>query len=221
MYKNISDWDRMIAGKLYNSSSKDIEKQHNDGMYRCDRFNKISVRRTKAKQRALEKLIPSAKGNYLGVFAPFYCEYGVNIHVGKGCFVNYNCTFLDVAPITLGDGVWIGVNVTIATPNHPFLAEERLPADYPDGNHDLEYASPITINEGCWICSGATICGGVTIGKNSIVAAGAVVNRDVPPNSIVAGIPAKVIRQIDEGDRINVWETYVKNEFPVPARDKK
>lgn len=221
MYKNISDWDRMIAGKLYNSSSKDIEKQHNDGMYRCDRFNKIPVRRTKAKQRALEKLIPSAKGNYLGVFAPFYCEYGVNIHVGKGCFVNYNCTFLDVAPIILGDGVWIGANVTIATPNHPFLAEERLPADYPDGNYDLEYASPITINEGCWICSGATICGGVTIGKNSIVAAGAVVNRDVPPNSIVAGVPAKVIRQIDEGDRINVWETYVKNEFPVPARDKK
>lgn len=211
----------MIAGKLYNSSSKDIEKQHNDGMYRCDRFNKIPVRRTKAKQRALEKLIPSAKGNYLGVFAPFYCEYGVNIHVGKGCFVNYNCTFLDVAPIILGDGVWIGANVTIATPNHPFLAEERLPADYPDGNYDLEYASPITINEGCWICSGATICGGVTIGKNSIVAAGAVVNRDVPPNSIVAGVPAKVIRQIDEGDRINVWETYVKNEFPVPARDKK
>lgn len=221
MYKNISDWDRMIAGKLYNSSSKDIEKQHNDGMYRCDRFNKISVRRTKAKQRALEKLIPSAKGNYLGVFAPFYCEYGVNIHVGKGCFVNYNCTFLDVAPITLGDGVWIGANVTIATPNHPFLAEERLPADYPDGNYDLEYASPITINEGCWICSGATICGGVTIGKNSIVAAGAVVNRDVPPGSIVAGVPAKVIRQIDEGDRINVWEAYVKNEFPIPARDKK
>ncbi len=220
MYNNISDWDRMIAGKLYNSSSKDIEKQHNDGMYRCDRFNKISVRRTKAKQRALENLIPSAKGNYLCVFAPFYCEYGVNIHVGKGCFVNYNCTFLDVAPITLGDGVWIGANVTIATPNHPFLAEERLPVDYPDGNHDLEYASPIIIKDGCWICSSATICGGVTIGENSIVAAGAVVNRDVPPNSIVAGVPAKVIRQIDEGDRINVWETYVKNEFPVPARDK-
>ena len=220
MYNNISDWDRMVAGKLYNSSSKDIEQQHNDGMYRCDRFNKISVRRTKAKQRALEKLIPSAKGNYLGVFAPFYCEYGVNIHVGKGCFVNYNCTFLDVAPITLGNGVWVGANVTLATPNHPFLSEERLPADYPDGNHDLEYAAPITIKDGCWICSSATICGGVTIGENSIVAAGAVVNRDVPPGSIVAGVPAKVIRQIDEGDRVNVWETYVKNEFPVPARDK-
>lgn len=136
---------------------------------------------------------------FIAAFAPFYCEYGVNIHVGEGCFVNYNCIFLDVAPITLGNGVWIGANVTLATPNHPLIAEERLSVDYPDGNHDLEYASPITIKYRCWICSSATICGGVTIGENSIAAAGAVVTRDVPPNSIVAGAPAKVIREIDEG----------------------
>jgi len=172
------------------------------------------------KQRALRKLIPSSKGKNLAVFAPLYCEYGVNIHVGNGCFVNYNCTLLDVAPITLGDGVWLGANVTLATPNHPFIAEERLPADYPDGFHDLEYASPITIKDGCWICSSATICGGVTIGENSIVAAGAVVTKDVPPNSIAAGVPATVIRQIDEGDRMHVWETYVKNEFPLSDRKK-
>lgn len=220
MYNNISDWDRMVAGKLYNSASKDIFKQHALGFMRCDRFNKIAVWRIKTKQRALEKLIPSAKGKGFFAFAPFHCEYGVNIHVGKGCFVNFNCTFLDVAPINLGDNVWLGANVTLATPNHPFIAEERLPSDYPDGHHDLEYASPITIKDNCWICSSATICGGVTIGENSIVAAGAVVNRDVPPNSIVAGVPAKVIRQIDEDDRINVWETYEKNEVPLSIRKK-
>ncbi len=221
MYNNISDWDRMVSGKLYNSSSKDLFKQHALGLTRCDRFNRIPLWRIASKQLALMRLIPSAKGNSLAVFAPFYCEYGVNIHVGKGCFVNYNCTFLDVSPITLKDNVWIGANVTLATPNHPFLPEERLPADYPDGHHDLEYSAPITIEENCWICSSATICGGVTIGKNSIVAAGAVVTRDVPPNSIVAGVPAKVIREIDEADRMDVWETYAKNEFPVSARKKK
>lgn len=218
--KKISDWDRMISGRLYNSASPDIAKQHAAGLIGCDKFNKIPVRRQKAKQKALEKLIPSAKTNGLCIFAPFYCEYGVNIHVGKECFVNYNCIFLDVSPITLGDGVWIGANVTLATPNHPFLAEERLNADYPDGRHDLEYSSPIIIKDGCWICSSATICGGVTVGENSIVAAGAVVTRDVPPNSIVAGVPAKVLRTIDEGDRIDVWETYVKNEIPISARKK-
>lgn len=219
--KRINDWERMIAGKLYNSASKDIAKQHARGLIGCERFNKISVRRTTAKRKALEKLIPSCKGKSFGVFAPFYCEYGVNILVGKECFINYNCTFLDVSPITLGDGVWIGANVTLATPNHPLLAEERLNADYPDGRHDLEYSEPITIKDGCWICSGAIVCGGVTIGENSIVGAGAVVTRDVPPNSIVMGIPAKVVRQVDEQDRMDVWETYVKNQTPLSVRKRK
>lgn len=216
----INDWDRMVAGKLYNSASKDIAKQHALGLIRCDRFNKIALWRYGAKQRALERLVPSSKGKSFAVFAPFYCEYGVNIHVGRECFVNYNCTFLDVSPITLGDGVWIGANVTLATPNHPLIAEERLNFDYPDGRHDLEYSEPITIKDGCWICSSVTVCGGVTIGENSVVAAGAVVTRDIPPNSIAAGVPAKVIRKIDEDDRINVWDTYLKNEVPVSLRKK-
>lgn len=217
----MNDFERMISGKLYNTSSKDIEKQHMFGLSQCDKFNKIAVKRVKAKQKALEKLIPSAKGNSLTIFAPFHCEYGVNIKVGKECFANYNCTFLDVAPITLGNSVWVGANVNIVTPMHPFVAEERINQDYPDGRHDLEYALPVTIKDNCWICSGTTICGGVTIGENSIVAAGAVVTKDMPANSIIGGVPAKVIRQIDENDKLDVWETYVKNQSPVSKRKSK
>ncbi len=220
MGSKISDWERMVSGRLYNPTSNDIAAKHINGLVRCDKFNRIPVSRAKAKRKALEKLIPSAKGKGFDVFAPFYCEYGVNIYVGEECFVNYNCVFLDVSPITLGNGVWIGANVTLATPNHPYIVKERLNADYPDGRHDLEYSAPITIKDGCWICSCATISGGVTIGENSIVAAGAVVLNDVPPNSIVAGVPAKVIRQIDEQDRINVWDTYLKNEIPLSVRKK-
>ncbi|NLL63756.1 MAG: hypothetical protein GX241_05925 [Ruminococcaceae bacterium] len=143
------------------------------------------------------------------------------MHVGKGCFINYNCTFLDVSPITLGDEVWIGANVTFATPNHPFLPNERLPKEYPDGYHDLEYSEPIIVNDRCWICSSATICGGVTIGENSIIAAGAVVTEDIPANSIAAGVPAKVLRKIDEDDRMDVWEAYLKNEKPMSIREKR
>ena len=117
--------------------------------------------------------------------------------------------------------MWIGANVTLATPNHPLVAEERLNADYPDGRHDFEYSAPITIKDGCWICSSVTICGGVTIGENSVIAAGAVVTRDVPPNSLVAGVPARVVRQIDEDDRMGVWETYINNEMPLSKRKRK
>ena len=125
-----------------------------------------------------------------------------------------------MSPITLEDNVWIGANVTLATPMHPYLADERLLNDYPDGKHDLEYSKPITIKKNCWICSGAIICGGVTVGENSIIAAGAVVNKDIPPNCIAGGVPARVIRRLDENDRMDVWNTYIKNEIPLSKRDK-
>lgn len=208
------EWERMVSGRLYTPADPEIARRHREGMRRCDRFNRIPLWCGKAKQRALERLIPSAKGKNFEAFAPFYCEYGVNIHVGQNCFVNYNSVFLDVAPITLGDNVLIGPNVTLATPNHPFLAEERAYTDYPNGCHELEYAEPITIEEHCCLCAGVTVCGGVTIGAGSIIAAGAVVTRNIPPNSIAAGVPARVLRQVGESDRLHVWEKYVKNELP-------
>jgi len=217
----MNDWERMISGRLYNAGSKDIENYHLTGMTLCEKFNRTSIRKTKKKEKILARLIPSSKGKDLMIFAPFYCEYGRNIRVGQDCFFNYNCTLLDIAPITLEDNVWVGAGVVIATPMHPFLPEERVFAEYPDGFHDLEYAKPITIKKNCWICSSATITGGVTVGENSIVAAGAVVTRDVPPNSLVGGVPAKVIRTLDEQDRMNVWETYIKDELPLSARDRK
>ncbi len=212
------EWERMVSGRFYNPADPEIAKRHRRGMIRCDRFNRIPLRYTKAKQRALERLVPSGKGKNFEVFAPFYCEYGVNIHVGQNCFINYNSVFLDVAPITLGDNVLIGPHVTLATPNHSFLAEERAYTNYPNGCHELEYAGPITIGAHCWLCSGVTVCGGVTIGAGSIIAAGAVVTCDIPPNSIAAGVPAKVLRQIDESDRLHIWETYEKNGLPGRRR---
>lgn len=145
------EWERMVSGQLYTSVDPEIAKRHRVGMRRCDRFNRLPLWRTKTKQRALERLIPSAKGKNFEAFAPFYCEYGVNIYVGRNCFVNYNSVFLDVAPITLGDNVLIGPNVTLATPNHPFIAGERAYTDYPNGCHALEYAEPITIGDHCWL----------------------------------------------------------------------
>lgn len=214
----MKEWERMTSGRLYNPANAEIDRRHERGLSLCDRYNRTPYRRHRKKERLLEKLIPSSVGKNLGVFSPFYCEYGENITVGKNCFINYNCVFMDVAPITLEDGVMIGANVTLATPAHPYLPDERIIKAYPDGFHDLEYAKPITLRKNCWISSGAIVSGGVTVGENSIVAAGAVVIRDVPPNTIVGGVPARVIREIDENDRIDVWNTYTNDRMPSSKR---
>ncbi len=215
-----NEYEKMIGGKLYNPTDKELDKIHMRGLKLCHRYNQISIGRSNAKKKTLTKLIPSSKGKNLCVYSPMYCEYGININVGENCFLNYNCVLLDVAPITLEDSVWIGANVNIVTPMHPFVAEERINANYPDGFHDLEYAKPITIKKNCWICSGVTICGGVTIGESTIIAAGAVVTQDIPSNCIAGGIPAKVIRMINDKDRLSVWETYFGEKNPISQRER-
>lgn len=215
-----TDWKRMIEGKLYNSASKDIFWQHAKGMYLTQKLNKCPIWNVPRQNRILNRLIPSSKGKSMWVFTPFYCEYGVNIHVGNDVFFNYNCTLLDISPITLEDGVWLGANVTIATPCHPLIADERINRDYPDGYHDLEYSKPVRIQKNAWIASNVVICGGVTIGEGAIVGAGSIVTRDIPAGCIAVGNPCRVLRQIDENDRIDVWNTYINNEMPLSVRDK-
>ena len=210
----------MIEGKLYNSASKDIFWQHAKGMYLTQKLNKCPIWNTPRQKRILNRLIPSSKGKSMWVFTPFYCEYGVNIHVGNDVFFNYNCTLLDISPITLEDGVWLGANVTIATPCHPLIADERINRDYPDGYHDLEYSKPVRIQKNAWIASNVVICGGVTIGEGAVVGAGSVVTRDIPAGCIAVGNPCRVLRQIDENDRIDVWNTYINDEMPLSVRDK-
>lgn len=220
MGKEKVEWQRMISGKLYNSASKDIFWQHAKGMLLTQKLNKCPIWNIPRQKRLINKLIPSSKGKNICIFTPFYCEYGANIHVGNEVFFNYGCTLLDIAPITLEDGVWLGANVTIATPCHPFIAKERGCAEYPDGYHDLEYSKPVTIKKDAWIASNVVICGGVTIGEGAVIGAGSIVTRDIPPRCIAVGNPCRVLRQIDEDDRINVWETYVKEETPLSQRDK-
>lgn len=122
------------------------------------------------------------------IFAPFYTNFGRHISIGKNVFINHACSFLDLGGIIIEDNVLIGPRVNLVTENHPIDPSQRK-------NLDLK---SIWIKRNAWIGAGATILPGVTIGENSIVAAGAVVNKDVPDNTIVGGIPAKPIRSITE-----------------------
>lgn len=217
----MNEYEKMVKGRLYNAMSKDLIKPHLQGLDGCMKFNNIPYKKAKKRERLLNKLIPSTTGKNLGVFSPLYFEYGKNIIIGSECFFNYNCVFLDIALITLGDSVWLGPNVTLATPMHPLLASERTNKEYPDGYHDLEYAKPITICDNVWIASSVTICGGVTIGKDSVVCAGSVVTTDMPSGYLIGGVPAKPIRKLTEDDKIDVCNTYLKEELPLSLRDKK
>jgi acetyltransferase-like isoleucine patch superfamily enzyme len=120
---------------------------------------------------------------------PFYSAYGLDIRVGHRVFINQCCTLYDMGGVDIADHVMIGPNVNIITTGHPLEPSQR---------RAYVEAKPIIIERNVWIATGATIIGGVTVGENSVVAAGAVVTKDVPPNSFVAGVPAKVIRSLEE-----------------------
>jgi acetyltransferase-like isoleucine patch superfamily enzyme len=120
---------------------------------------------------------------------PFYSAYGLDMRVGRRVFINQCCTLYDMGGVDIADQVMIGPNVNIITSGHPLQPTQR---------RAYVEAKPIVIEQNVWIATGATILGGVTVGENSVVAAGAVVTKDVPPNSFVAGVPAKVVRLLDE-----------------------
>lgn len=214
-----SDLERMRTGRLYNCTDKEVFLKHARALYLTDKFNRTRVWNLPRQTRILKKLIPN-HGKDFFFMQPFRCEYGFNITFGDDLFANFDCIFMDVAPIKIGDGVMFGPRVTIATPVHPLYADERIIRDYPDGRHDIEYAKPVTIGNKVWIASGVTVCGGVTIGDGAVIAAGSVVTRDIPPNCIAAGIPCKVLRNIDEQDRMDVWETYMRDVAPLSLRTR-
>ena len=124
----------------------------------------------------------------LRVFPPLYADFGKNISVGEGVFINACCHFQDHGGVTIGDGCQIGHNVVFATLNHELPPERR----------GVTRPAPIVLGKKVWVGSNATILQGVTIGDNAVVAAGAVVTKDVPANTIVGGVPARVIKRIDE-----------------------
>src|ERR1700753_3352905 len=120
---------------------------------------------------------------------PFYTVGGNEIRVGRNVFVNQNCTFYDLGGLDIADDVMIGPNVNIITAGHPVEPAQR---------RAVTIGKPIVVEKNVWIAAGATIIGGVTVGENSVVAAGSVVTKDVPPNTLVGGNPARVIRSITE-----------------------
>ena len=196
----MTEQEKMLKGQLYDASDEELCALRHKANSLCLKYNSLEED-DPLRQKILEELIPLHNGVYIN--APIHMDYGKNISFGKDCFVNYNFTVLDCAPIRIGNHVQIGPNVTIASALHPLRAEERRTFINERGVlGDREYALPITIEDDCWIASNVVITAGVTIGEGSVIGAGSVVLHDIPAHSLAAGVPCKVIREITEKDSI-------------------
>lgn len=198
----MTEKEKMLAGKIYDPSDKllcelrskahRLSKDYND-TYETDETKRNEI---------INELIPN-RGEGCYFQGPIYFDYGVFTTFGSGCYANFNFTVLDTCPVNIGDNVFFGPNCTIATPVHPFRWQERNVKVKPDGTwYDDEYGKPITIGSNCWIASNVVIAAGVTIGEGCVIGAGSVVTRDIPANSLAAGNPCRVIREITEDDKI-------------------
>ena len=173
---------KMLAGELYVAIGEELAADARRVAEWMDRYN-ASIARTQQQYATLLREMLAEVGEGAYVRPPFHCDYGYNISLGKGVFLNFNCVILDVVKVTIGDGTQIGPGVQILTADHP-----RDPAQRRAG---LEFGRPVVIGANVWIGAAAIILPGVTVGDDAIIGAGAVVTRDVRSGATVVGNPAR------------------------------
>jgi maltose O-acetyltransferase len=178
--------ERMLAGDLYLADDPVLEQERQRAALLTKEYNDSSPTAV-TRLRILSDLLGSF-GEGSEIRPPFYCDYGYQTHIGARTFVNFGLVALDVATITVGDDVQMGPYVQLLTATHPVEAEPR--------RAKWESAEPIVIADNVWLGGGVIVCAGVTIGEDTVVGAGAVVTRDLPPGVLAAGVPARVLRGI-------------------------
>lgn len=184
----------ILEGKLYkyNDSLKEDHKRAHQFMETYNTFNLDNDTRKQLLKETFKHV-----GENVHINPPLYIDYGYNIHIGDNFYANFDCIFLDVNTITIGNNCLFGPRVSLYTAGHPVDKDIR--------NEGYEFGYSITIGNDVWIGGNVVINPGVQIGNGVVVASGAVVSKDIEDNVLVAGVPAKVIRKIDEADRL-YWQ---------------
>ncbi|HET7360590.1 MAG TPA: sugar O-acetyltransferase [Salinimicrobium sp.] len=170
----------------YDRNDKRLKEDYIRAGKLVQKFNSTDYGNNKLKTEILKELLGTV-GNGISIEHNFHCDIGYNIHVGKNFYAGFNCTILDMAEVRIGDNCLIAPNVGIYTAGHDVQPVDR---------HKSGFAKPITIGKNVWIGGHCVILGGINIGDNSIIAAGSVVTKNVPENTIYAGNPAKKIKDI-------------------------
>lgn len=180
-----SQKELMLAGELYVASGPELAADAQRAADWLSRYNSAGAVPVEERRELLVELFGSV-GEGVNVRPPFHCDYGYNIHLAPGVFMNFNCIILDVCRVSIGAGTQIGSGVQILTADHPREPELRAQM--------LEFGRPVGIGANVWIGAGALILPGVSVGDNALIGAGSVVTRDVPAGATVVGNPARVIR---------------------------
>ena len=190
--------DRMLAGQPYLCPDPELVEFGLRARKLLAQINASPL--TPPERIALLSGLLGALGEDSWIETPLTVDYGFNVRIGRGCFLNFGCVLLDSAPITIGDYTAIGPNVQFYTATHPVRAGDRARLDA-QGNRvpgAVTLARPITIGEDCWIGGGAIILPGVSIGARSVIGAGSVVTRSIPTGHLAAGNPCRIIRHLDQ-----------------------
>lgn len=182
-----SEREKMIRGELYLASDPELVEGRVRARRLFARFNASDPGDT-AQRVALMTELFGTFGRDAWIEPPFYCDYGSQVTIGAGVFVNFGGVFLDPAPIVIGDGAQLGPNVQLLTADHPRDAATRAAGP--------ELGRAITIGSRCWLGGGVIVCPGVTIGEDTIVGAGSVVVRDLPARVVAAGNPCRIVREL-------------------------
>lgn len=179
--------EKMLAGELYLAFDPELVNEREQCRALTRELN-CTTETEYERRTALAKQLFGSTGELVYIEPPFRCDYGYNIHVGENLYANFDCVILDVCPVHIGINCMMAPGVHIYTATHPVNPAER--------NSGREYAIPVTIGDNVWIGGRAIICPGVTIGHNVVIGAGSVVVRDVPDNFVVAGNPARKIKDV-------------------------
>ena len=183
---DLTEKQKMLQGLEYFPSDKSLQQDRANAKRLCQQFNQFDIDDRKGSRKIIKSLFGQCAGAWIE--PNFYCDYGYNISTGKNFYANHGLVILDAAAVTFGDDVMLAPGVLISTSTHPLDPVKR--------NKGIEMAKPINIGHSVWIGMGAKILEGVDIGDNAVIAAGAVVNKDVPASTLVAGVPAKVIKHL-------------------------
>lgn len=180
--------EKMLKGLMYDANyDKALIEERMKCKILCAKYNNSPYENADERRDILKQILGKTGENFI-IEPAFWCDYGYNITLGENFYSNHNIVILDPAPVTFGDNVFIGPNCGFYTAGHPL--------DYKERNKGLEYAKPIKVGNNVWFGGNVTVLPGVTIGNNCTIAAGSVVTKDIPDNTLAAGIPCKPIRGI-------------------------